>query len=312
MLKQILSCDWGTTSFRLRLLDVQDKKILAETTGGKGIAAVYQDWQQSRMPELERNNFYRSILQTHIQNFQPHLPANIPVIISGMASSSIGMQELPYAELPFDLSKDHLITMKILPDKNCRHDILLVSGLKTAADVMRGEETMLLGCERIKGDGIFIFPGTHSKHVMAEDGMVNDFKTYMTGEIFDLLANKSVLSKSVKANSDVSSRQAFADGVKHSAENNLLNVAFHVRTNELFKKYSVEENYHFLSGMMIGYELKEVNVLLKTIVIVCSQPLAGRYQQAMQLLLPANRVMYADADEVLVKAHCKLAADHYR
>lgn len=311
MLKQILSCDWGTTSFRLRLLDVQDKKVLAETTGGKGIAAVYNEWLQSGLPEAERKDFYAAILQTQIQKLDQHFPVHLPLIISGMASSTIGMQELPYATLPFDLSKDMLPAEKIIANKKCTHDILLLSGLKTTMDVLRGEETMLMGCDQIDGDGIFIFPGTHSKHVIVEDGVVNDFKTYMTGEVFDLLANKSVLSKSVKMNDDEHYQHAFADGVKQAADNNLLNLAFHVRTNDLFKKYSPAENYHFLSGLTIGYELKEVNVLLKTIVLVCSEQLSPKYLQALKLLLPGNRVVYLNADEALIKAHCRIAAAYY-
>ncbi len=66
---------------------------------------------------------------------------------------------------------------------------------------MRGEETQLIGCLKSgKQDGFFIFPGTHSKHVEVEDGMVKDFKTYMTGEFFELLSQKSILLNSVEEN----------------------------------------------------------------------------------------------------------------
>jgi len=178
-------------------------------------------------------------------------------------------------------------------------------------DVLRGEETMLLGCDVMNDDSIFIFPGTHSKHVIVQDCIAKDFKTYITGELFDLLSNKSILSKSVTSNSDEKYQHVFKAGVKEAAENNLLNAAFHIRTNELFKKYTAAENYHFLSGLLIGYELKEINVLLKTIVMVCSEQLSGKYLVALEVLLPGKRLIHINADEALIKAHCKIAAAHY-
>jgi 2-dehydro-3-deoxygalactonokinase len=169
---------------------------------------------------------------------------------------------------------------------------------------------MLVGCNILNDECLVIFPGTHSKHVVVKNRVLVDFKTYMTGEVFDLLANKSVLSKSVIKNDD-QCEAVFAAGVRAVAESNLLNSAFHVRTNALFKKYTAAENYHYLSGLLIGYELKELIDLKKNIWLICGQQLAAKYREAFKILSSQNEVSYINADDALIKGHCKLAAIYY-
>ena len=306
MAKQILSCDWGTSGFRLRLVNVEDAVVLNEITSDQGIAAVYNKWIESNQPESERVAFYKHILRSVLTGYFKEGIKGVPVIISGMASSTIGMKALAYSELPFELKSMNVNIEIIKADDDLHHDILLVSGLRTPDDVMRGEETMLLGCDIEKDeDALIIFPGTHSKHVVVKNNAVVDFKTYMTGEMFDLLASKSILSNSVAQNSN-DHENIFIKGVKEGEKNNLLNSSFHVRTNQLFRKYSVEENYHFLSGLVIGCELKEIIVSSKNIYLVCSKNLFKNYLMALKVLNASIPVKYYNADETLVKAHCKL------
>ena len=307
MVKQILSCDWGTTSFRLRLVNTEDGTVLDEITGGKGIAVVYNDWLQSGLPENERVSFYKSILQTHINKFSTNDLAALPLIISGMASSTIGITELPYGDLPFEIKAGNLQVRKIDGDENFKHDILLVSGLKTNTDVMRGEETMMLGCEINQEEELFIFPGTHSKHATLKNKCCFNFKTYMTGEVFDLLANKSILSKSVEKNNSDHCNPIFEAAVKQAASGNLLNNIFHVRTNQLFKNLTAAENYNYLSGLVIGAELKDIANSNKKIQLVCDKALAEFYLRALKILTPNSEINYTNSDEALVKGHCRLA-----
>jgi 2-dehydro-3-deoxygalactonokinase len=309
MTKQILSCDWGTTSFRLRLVNIKDGEILAELKDERGIAAVHNDWLQSNQSENDRVSFYKRILQSYIRKLPGADLERVPLIISGMASSSIGIKELSYRETPLDLTGDSFNIIKIVSDEEFRHDILLVSGLKTNNDAMRGEETMLLGCDF--GDSIetlAIFPGTHSKHATVKNNTVIDIKTYMTGEIFDLLANKSILSKSVIKSEDEKYNSIFETGVKEGAVGNLLNISFHVRTSQLFKTLSPEENYHYLSGLVIGTELKEISATNAPIHLVCSQGLMDRYQVALQILRANGKLQCHNADNALIEGHCKLAS----
>src|SRR5436190_3139646 len=118
MVKQILSCDWGTTSFRLRLVNVDDAAVQVETTSNKGIAAVYEAWLQSGLPENERPIFYKNILKTAVSALGHAVDNPVPLIVSGMASATIGMEELPYQSIPLLINPGSLHTKKIAIDKN--------------------------------------------------------------------------------------------------------------------------------------------------------------------------------------------------
>jgi len=305
MSNKILSCDWGTTSFRLRLIDVDTAVVLHEVKNFDGVNAIHNEWLATKKSGKERLNFYRNFLQSQIDKVNVDVN-DVMVIISGMASSTIGMKELPYAKLPFQLSSDNLNMKKFKADNFCKHNILLVSGLQTDIDVMRGEETLLLGCD-IDDDALVIFPGTHSKHAVVKNKIAIDFKTYMTGEFFNLLSTHSLLAKSVSKNNEVY-KESFINGVRDGAENNILNASFHVRTNQLFQKNSSEENYHYLSGLLIGNELSEVSTSSqKNIILVCANNLLQQYTTALNII-NNNRfeIKIINSDEALIKAHIKL------
>ena len=121
MVKQILSCDWGTTSFRLRLVNVGDAAVLAETASNKGIAAVYEAWLQSGLPENERSIFYKDILKTAVSALGHAVDNAVPLIVSGMASATIGMEELSYQGIPLLIKPGSLYAKKIAKRSLCLH-----------------------------------------------------------------------------------------------------------------------------------------------------------------------------------------------
>lgn len=287
---QFLSCDWGTSSFRLRLVETETLNILAEQKTDQGIAPTFSLWHQSGKQELdERLAFYLTLVQEHIQQIESNLSLSlhgVPTIFSGMASSSIGLKELPYGTLPFGVDGRTIPTALIDPTTNFAHPVLLVSGIRSEEDVMRGEETQLIGVmsgiEDREGDKIFVFPGTHSKHIWVKKGQVVQFKTYMTGEYFDLLSKKSLLSSSVEESGDIEHSESFGQGVNKAVDSNLLNACFLVRTNDLFGKLSKKENYDFLSGLLIATELKELAQQDSAkIYLCCGSHLKSRYQSAL-------------------------------
>jgi 2-dehydro-3-deoxygalactonokinase len=306
MKQHFISCDWGTSSFRLRLINAGNKQVVAQIDHGRGIAGVYNEWLQAGLPDEKRVDFFKSVLQTQLNEWNSAQITGLPIIISGMASSSIGIMEIPYGDFPFNIALGELPTYRLKNSAGFSHDIVLVSGMKTEQDVMRGEETILLGCGITEGRQLFIFPGTHSKHVTVQDGIAVEIKTYMTGEIFDLLANKSILSKSVEKNDEEDLREYFEKGVEDSVGSNLLNAAFHVRTNQLFNKLTPKQNYHYLSGLVIGVELNGLEGSTSAVHFVCGKTLQHRYQHAADILCPGNHFQYSDADDALVNAHCQL------
>jgi 2-dehydro-3-deoxygalactonokinase len=214
-MEKFISCDWGSSALRLRVVDATTESVLTESSTAEGIITVNNLWKQERKNETERVAFYQKFLTEQIKLIEKQLNTSLQnccVIISGMASSNIGMKELPYKKVPFTANENDLIVHQIDSSKNFSHEIILISGVRTDEDVMRGEETQLVGCLKAgdKQDGFFIFPGTHSKHVELEEGMVKDVKTYMTGEFFDLLSKNSILSNTVEENADLSN----ADNLK--------------------------------------------------------------------------------------------------
>ena len=260
-----LSCDWGTTAFRLRLVRAEDLSVLAEVTQGSGIAETYSRWIDQGSPQ--RQLFYASILKERIAELgqQSGLSlTGIPVILSGMASSSIGMKELPYQKLPFGLDGTGLLVEKLAAD-NDMNPLFVISGVQSETDVMRGEETKILGCSSMLANDdqeqLIILPGTHSKHVIVKQQQVIAFKTYMTGEFFKLLSTHSILSASVAEETDFdepANQSRFCAGIRAAQESGLLHAAFRVRTNQLLESVPGTENFYYLSGLLIGSELKDI------------------------------------------------------
>jgi 2-dehydro-3-deoxygalactonokinase len=269
MTNEFLSLDWGTSAFRLRLVDRSSGQVLAEETSDQGIAGTFRDWQQSPdQAPAARIAFYTRVIAPHIAALEKRRSrslAGLPVVISGMASSTIGLLELPYLSLPFATDGTGLTTHQLPASPAFPHDIYLISGVRSEQDVMRGEETQLIGGMPRGWDdtreGIFIFPGTHSKHMEVRANQVVAFTTYMTGEFFELLAKKSILSATVTAPAaapDPATDASFKKGVRDAVGANLLHAAFLVRTNHLFGLQSREENFQYLSGLLIGTELQQL------------------------------------------------------
>ena len=308
-----ISCDWGTSAFRLRLMNADTKEVLATIKTTQGIASVYNDWSNNH-PTTDRLQFYSKILTDGVQALMQESKRsldNIPIVISGMASSSIGIMDLPYKTLPFHLDGSDILTEIIPSFPNFPHQLLFISGARTNEDVMRGEETKLLGCDvnNQPEKQLLILPGTHTKHVVTEAGMVTDFKTYMTGELFNLLSTKSVLAASVEnapMEQENNNDSFFLKGVREAVNSNVLNSIFHVRTFKLFNYHSLQQNYQYLSGLLIGSELKDLlSTTYNSIILVATGVLAPLYRQALEALsIKIKREL--DADEALVAGQCKV------
>ena len=187
-----ISCDWGTSHFRLRLIDRAGMTIIAEHTSDQGIQSL-----ALAHPQIEaRRPAMAAVLRTGIAALAVADQPRIPVVISGMASSTLGWQSLPYATLPAPLDGS---TLEFIDFEIDGRRVRLISGLQSANDVMRGEETELIGLfagpdtNLAAVDSVVILPGTHAKHVHIRKGAIVDFTTYLTGEMFELLSTRSTL-----------------------------------------------------------------------------------------------------------------------
>lgn len=320
----LLSCDWGTTSFRLSLVNMQTHKAVCTTRNGAGTAATFNDWKiNGRKQGVSRKDFYLNQLEKEIAFLWQGsflTPRPLPVIISGMACSSIGIQELPYAPLPFSIDGSDLISSQLASSKDVASSVLLISGAGHQTDVMRGEETQVIGLSEIYKippleTAICIFPGTHSKHITVRDGKVIDFHTYMTGELFAVIQQHSILRESISQAGHshrltARDEKAFCLGLKQSSEANLLRSLFSVRINQLFSRLSSKANFFYLSGLLIGTELRSIPLEKGVRIILCAGRQVGRlYELAFQNLglLPHAVIIPADkVDTIAFEAHIKI------
>ena len=264
---QLIAVDWGTTSLRGARLDA-DGQLLEERTSPQGILQVkpgtfaavfdhlFQDWTQS----------------------EPVL-----VLISGMAGSQQGWMEAPYCPCPagFDEITRRLTWLEpgrlaIVPGLSCEHP--------HGPDVMRGEEVQILGAMQLTGlrDGLLVLPGTHNKWARLRDGKVCSFQTYMSGEVYALLSQQSILSKTLDASAPLDA-PAFLDGVSLSQQaGGLLHHAFSTRSLGLFKRKTPAQLASYLSGLVIGDEVRSQTLEPGgEVVLVGSEALTARYTLAL-------------------------------
>lgn len=293
----IFCCDWGTSIFRLQLVDNSTGDVLKQISSGNGVSTVYREWTSSSKT-ISLKEFYLKVLHAHLNTLLLDLQLSSEVnqvLISGMASSSIGLEELPYANVPFSLDGENALVASIAKTDDFPFDIFLISGVRVIDDVMRGEETQILGLATSNNfidsntDAICILPGTHSKHIVIKRGQLVDFKTYLTGELFQLLSTQSVLKGSVEhqfgtEELNESSLKAFYRGIEDSAPHlTMLNKLFSVRTNDLFGVMSKRDNYFYLSGLLIGNEIRSLQVDgIATIVLCCGNKLFELYKLAIE------------------------------
>lgn len=211
-----------------------------------------------------------------------------PVIMSGMVGSRKGWVEAPYASCPANADALAERIIAVLGYE----DIRIVPGVCLSAqtgrrDVIRGEEVQIVGAlkQAQTRTAILCLPGTHSKWVHAEDGCISDFATSMTGEVFDLMRRASILAQFMP-NDQSPDPSAFARGVARTATpGGLLHHLFSVRADALFDDIGSDALPSYLSGLMIGHEIRQMHAMYMgrldaPTLLVASDGLAASYQMA--------------------------------
>lgn len=327
MITNKIYCDWGTTSLRIRIINDDNFEDVQEIATSNGISTVYKEWSkiEEGKSEQDRIDFYLAFLQPYTSTIVEKLVkdnTHFEVVISGMASSSIGIIELPYAELPFSIHGENAITRHIPATVAFGYDVLLVSGVKGVNEVMRGEETQLVGIVASnppiidEKETIFIFPGTHSKHIYVDGDLATKIETYITGELFSILCNNGLLKEAVQQVNIVNEDDwlVFDEGINCSGTIGLLRSLFRIRTNHLLGKYTKQQNYIFLSGLLIGYELRSLMKKDFIKLVLCSEKnLFDYYKRAMEYLGLQDITTFVEPEIVknaTIKGQYKIA-DYY-
>lgn len=290
-LPAIAAADWGTTRLRLWLLDTHGE-VMAERRGDDGMTSA-------------REKGFSTVLEGHLAALGA--PEALPVIICGMAGSRQGWLEAPYVDVPAALV-DVLEGAARIDDE--KRDIRIVPGmaqrLADAPDVMRGEETQLAGARlSVKGRHLVCMPGTHSKWVRVEDGVVAAFGTWPTGELYSVLAAHSILRHSlgdhpasVAADNPHFRRwceTALTEGGDVSSR------LFAIRAAGLLQDLGPADAAACLSGLLIGGEIASAKrrheAGKETVTLIASGALGVLYSAALGLAGLAIRPV--DADEAV-------------
>ncbi|MFC6445287.1 2-dehydro-3-deoxygalactonokinase [Shinella zoogloeoides] len=269
-----VAVDWGTSSFRLWLIG-QDGGVLAERRSAEGMTVA------------ARTGF-AGVLASHLAAISA--PAGLPVLICGMAGAKQGWVEAGYLDTPAALAAIPAAAVRI-PGVDA--DIRILPGLAqrdaAAPDVMRGEETQLLGAagELGSGDHLVCMPGTHSKWVRLSGGRVEGFSTFMTGELFDAIAKNTILSHAIaEAGAVQGDNAAFRAAVKRMVDNPALATSqlFSVRAGSLIAGLSPDDAKARLSGTLIGLEIAGALSMVAEgtpVALVVSGGLGAPYRQAL-------------------------------
>ncbi|AGI66337.1 2-dehydro-3-deoxygalactonokinase [Octadecabacter antarcticus 307] len=234
-----IAVDWGTSNARFWAIGA-DGSVLGERTSDKG------------MGQLAPSEF-ETVLRDLAGNW---LSSASRVVACGMVGSRQGWVEAPYQTTPCAVCPS---TMVIAPTTGSGLTVHIIPGIRQTdpADVMRGEETQIAGflAQNPGWDGVVCLPGTHTKWVHISANEVISFQTFMTGEIFALLAGQSVLRHSIAGSGW--DGDAFADAMSQTLARpeSLAARLFSLRAAQLVHKTDTVTLRARLSGLLIGAEL---------------------------------------------------------
>lgn len=275
----LIGLDWGTSSFRAyRLAD--DGAVLERREAPAGILQVAD----------------RDFEAAFVRLVGDWVAAGTPILASGMIGSRQGWIEAPYAPCPAGAEGivGHLVRHRTR-DGIELHFVpgLSFRGPDGVPDVMRGEETQILGVLAQRPESrLLVLPGTHSKWALIERGRVVWFASFMTGELFAVLRQHSILGRLMQG--DTADPDAFARGVRFGlsgdpAAGGLLRRLFSARTLGLFDEVPGTGIADYLSGLLLGCELREAfgcagrQAVDAGVLIVGGAALAARYRTALDL-----------------------------
>ncbi len=272
MASALIAIDWGTSAARAYRID-GDGRIVDTRSVALGVKHVRDGAFEAALGRL-LGDWYTEFL---------------PRLACGMIGSRQGWVEAPYVECPasLDALADRIVrapqdALMIVPGVSTRdrHDV---------PDVMRGEETQLLGA--VAGDErvLAVLPGTHSKWARVEHGRVVDFTTFMTGELFAVLIEHTMLGRLAGNEPGKFARDAFSHGVARGLEDGELgHDIFGARTLSLMGELQSHEVADWLSGLLIGREIRgarawaeRAGIDASLVRIIGSDALVARYELAM-------------------------------
>lgn len=278
----LIVIDWGTTNFRAFLLG-SDGAVLDCRSSTAGLLNV-----------PDKN--FAGTLRVQVADWLQ--AGETTIVMCGMVGSRYGWVEAPYVRCPAGIADLSAALLRVpFPDA----EVWIVPGVETedadgVPEIMRGEETAALGImQGLQADSLICFPGSHSKWVRVEGGRIETFSTFMTGEVFAALRRHTILSQFIQDDS-AEDKHAFRRGVDHAGDGSgLLHRVFAARTLPLKGRITEASTGAFLSGLLIGSEVRAVVQGTAEVVLVGAAPLCALYADAITRCGGRARLIQSEA-----------------
>jgi 2-dehydro-3-deoxygalactonokinase len=267
----VIAVDWGTSNFRAFRINAEGA-VVARCSSPQGILRVEGNFEEALRAEVG----------AWLQQGEHH------ILLCGMVGSRQGWVETEYLRCPVGIEE---LAASVVRVPFVGAEVLLVPGVmgplagKDAAkppELMRGEETAAMGILDVAATGLVCFPGTHSKWIQLSDRKIVSFTTSMTGEVYSTLRKYTILERTMTGG-EVTDEAAFRDGVSRSADSGgLLHHLFGVRTLVLMGQLRAEASASYLSGLLIGHEVRAAMPSGGCVMLVGAAELCGLYAQAIE------------------------------
>jgi 2-dehydro-3-deoxygalactonokinase len=247
----MIAIDWGTSSLRAYRLDANGT-VIEQRRADLGILACEGNFAAAMTSQIEGWD-------------------DTDIVLSGMIGSRNGWIEMPYLDCPAGIPELAAGMRRMEVPEFPSRALWFIPGVASGSDtetpdVMRGEETQLCGLldAMSQGTHMICLPGTHSKWVTVREGRIASFATAMTGEVYAVLRQHSILGKLMSGDALRFDAYAFDAGLRRSAQpGGLLHHLFGVRTAGLFQRFTESALPSYLSGLLIGHEVHASELLTR-------------------------------------------------
>jgi len=286
--ESFIAADWGTTNRRAYLVDGTGKCV-DEFEDDKGILGIPKGGFGEAVAEIRKRLGDR------------------PLLLAGMVGSNRGWVEAPYVPCPAGI--EDLAASLVWPEEGRTAIVPGVSFVDPEeADVMRGEEVQLLGAfaaGMVPADSLVCHPGTHNKWARLDGGRVTRFRTVMTGELFNLLREHSILADLLAGPAEKD--DAFSRGVSRGLEEGCLTAElFKIRARVLLGEAEAGDAPSYASGLLIGTDvragLEEGGE--REIVVMGRPELTGLYAEGLRIA--GRQCRQIDGEEAFLAGATKI------
>ncbi|MEI6239686.1 MAG: 2-dehydro-3-deoxygalactonokinase [Planctomycetia bacterium] len=277
----LIGLDWGTSSLRAYL----------HAPDGAVVERRAEPWGIQYLP----HGGYAAAFRGVAGDWRDRWP-EVPVLAAGMVGSRQGWREVPYVDCPADPATIAAGIVEFATDCGTLHIAPGIAQTGASPDVMRGEETQIVGAivrePALAADSLLVLPGTHCKWARIRNGRVVRFTTYLTGELFAMLRDHSIIGRPARearvAGAAGPGSAAFLRGVGTARDSGAEGIAgklFTTRSLYLAGDVPVADTLDYLSGLLVGEEIRSVLAGLggacPPCVLLGEAGLCSRYREAL-------------------------------